>query len=427
VRGPSIARVIATRVLHRIAVDEAWASPALDAEIAKHGTSERDAALATAIVYGTLRALPSTDRAIDARRDKKGALEPVVHAALRAATFQLLHLRTPSHAVVSDAVAIVRAQRGEGLARFANAVLRKIAEDRPEEPSPPSALEVPRWLEDELARGVGEERARDFLALRSMPPPLALRVLGGDRGTLIARIREARHDAEVRETRGSPMGILVSKVGDPRALPGWDRGLFAVQDEGSQLVALLAGARAGETVHRVGAEGSVTAIDLHEAKLERIDAELARLRLPRERVSTMALDLSVGIGGLEGRFDRVLVDAPCTGIGTVHRRPEILLRIQPGDPARMADLQLAIARSASRMVKPGGTLVYAVCSPTRAEGPGVAERLLAEVPGLAILADRVKNVPLAPDADGVFRIGPYGELAEDGPDAYQVIRFRVSG
>src|SRR5690606_28809909 len=110
-----------------------------------------------------------------------------------------------------------------------------------------------------------------------------------------------------------------------------------------------------------------------------------RLKLPRGVADIAALDLSVGVGGLEGAFDRVLVDAPCTGLGTIHRRPELLLRLGPGDPARMGARQLAIARNAARMVRPGGVLVFAVCSPTRAEGPEVAARLEREVPGLTRL------------------------------------------
>lgn len=436
------ARVVATRVLHRIATEGAWASPALDAEIERAGLDPRDAALATEIVYGTLRALPSIDRAIAARQSKKGEIEPLTRAALRAAQYQLVHLSgAPSHAVVSDAVSIVRTQRGEGLSRFVNAMLRALARERPAAPERPSTLEVPKWLEGEMTRGLGAERAREFLRARPLPPPIALRVELGrtTREALAERIREARPSGSVRLGALSERALLASGVGDPRSLPGWEEGLFAVQDEGSQVVAALLGAEPGERVadacagrggktallvSAVGSSGRVTAIDLHERKLEQIEGELARLGLPEGVLSVEARDLSVGVGGLEDAFDRVLVDAPCTGLGTIHRRPELLLRLGPGDPARMGALQLAIARNAVRMVKPGGLFVFAVCSPSRAEGPEVAARLEQEVPGLTRLRDTVPGVPLAPDEDGVWRIGPFGAANEDGPDAYQAVRFR---
>jgi 16S rRNA (cytosine967-C5)-methyltransferase len=440
-QDPSPARVVATRVLHRIATEGAWSTPALDAEIDRARASVRDAALATEIVFGTLRSLPSLDRAIEARLTRKGALEPVVLAALRAAAYQLAHLRTPPHAAVSDAVSIVRVQRGEGLARFTNAVLRGLARERPEAPERALGLEVPPWMHATLEEGLGAERAARFLASRTLPPPLSLRVGRGiDRHDLAARIRSARPEGTVREGTLSPYALVVGRVGDPRMLPGYHEAEFAVQDEGSQAVALALEAQPGERIAdacsgrggktglllgEVGAEGHVTALDLHERKLEQIVPELSRLGLPAHRVDTLPLDLSVGTGGLDGRFDRVLVDAPCTGIGTIHRRPELLLRLTPADPARMADLQLTIARHAARMVKPGGMLVFAVCSPTRAEGPEVAARLEAEMPGLVRVREAPASLDLVVDVDGVLRIGPFGGPDESEPDAYQVVRFRV--
>jgi 16S rRNA (cytosine967-C5)-methyltransferase len=121
------------------------------------------------------------------------------------------------------------------------------------------------------------------------------------------------------------------------------------------------------------------------------------------------------------------VDAPCTGLGTLRRRPELLLRVGEGDPARLAELQVAILARAVRLVRPGGVLLYAVCSPTLAEGPEVAARLESEVPGLSREWDSgVLALDVAPDADGVVRLGPWmgGEDA-DSPDAYQLVRWRL--
>jgi 16S rRNA (cytosine967-C5)-methyltransferase len=174
----------------------------------------------------------------------------------------------------------------------------------------------------------------------------------------------------------------------------------------------------------VGATGEVTAIDLDPRKIERIPAELARLGLSERKVECHAIDLSVGTGGLPARFDRVLVDAPCTGLGTIQRRPELLLRVQPHDPDRFADLQFAILRNAARLVRPGGMLIYAVCSPTLAEGPGLARRVQAGLPQLELISDPVLGI--APDADGILRIGPWlSGLDANSPDVYQVVRWHA--
>jgi 16S rRNA (cytosine967-C5)-methyltransferase len=136
----------------------------------------------------------------------------------------------------------------------------------------------------------------------------------------------------------------------------------------------------------------------------------------------------VGVGGLGARFDRVLLDAPCSGLGTLRRRPELMLRATARDPARLAELQLAILRQAVRLVRPGGVLLYAVCSPMPVEGPDVALRIEAEVPQLV----RSWEAPagalggLQPDEDGVVRLGPWlSSAAADSPDVYQMVRWRL--
>jgi 16S rRNA (cytosine967-C5)-methyltransferase len=163
------------------------------------------------------------------------------------------------------------------------------------------------------------------------------------------------------------------------------------------------------------------AVDLYEEKLERAERERARLGLDPAKLETRAVDLTVGTGGLDASFDRVLVDAPCTGLGTLHRRPELLLRLGPGDPARLAELQLAILANAAKLVRPGGLLVYAVCSPTAEEGAGVVARFSASHPEFEVVTARPRDA-IAADSDGIVRIGPWsGETA--APDAYQVVRW----
>src|SRR5262249_31992774 len=153
-----------------------------------------------------------------------------------------------------------------------------------------------------------------------------------------------------------PQVLYAQRAGDPRKLPGYVEGAFCVQDAGAGLVGALVDAQPGERIldacagrggktlqllATVGAQGHVTAVDVHARKLSQLRDEIRRCGIEEARVSTETIDLSVGDGGLTPGFDRILVDAPCTGLGTLLRRPEIALRVTPGDPVRVADLQLA--------------------------------------------------------------------------------------
>ncbi len=433
---PATARRVATRVLFRVANEGAWAAPALDAEIARARLDRRDAALATEIVYGALRVLPRLDAILDAHLSKPKKVDPYLRAALRAGAYQLVHLsRVPPHAVVSDAVALVKAERGARLGGVANAVLRKVAAARPAEPEPPRRIEVPPWIEQSFVRSLGKERADLFLCARELPPPLGLRAVGIRASELEADIRAQRPEAEVGTSDCAPNAVWARGAGDPRALERFASGNIVVQELGSQLVAALVGAREGERVadvcaghgnktlvlaERVGASGEIVAVDLYEEKLERLEEERARLGLS-VAIETLAVDLSVGTGGLSPRFDRVLIDAPCTGLGTLHRRPELALRLSAGDPARLAALQLSLLASAASLVRPDGLLVYAVCSPSEEEGIRVVETIEARLPEL----ERVSVLPgdpLTADADGIVRIGPWS-TSSAAPDAYQVARW----
>lgn len=418
------ARGVATQVLYRVAEGGAWAAPTLDAELTRAGLSERDAALATAIVYGTLRVLPELDAALDAHLARPEGLDAWTRAAMRAAVYQIRHLpRVPVRAAVHEAVGLVKAKRGR-LGGLANAVLRKIP--RPEDAGPPTRLAVPPWVADALRRSLGEARAEAFLAARPLPPPLDLRV-DGDREALADELR--RVAAEVTPGR-LPTALHVRGGGDPRRWPGYAEGRFAVQEQGSQWVGALAQARPGERIldacagrggktaqlaRAVGPGGAVVAVDLHEARVEQIPRELARLGLSDVPLETHTIDWRVGTGGLaEGSFDRVVVDAPCSGLGTIHRRPEILLRVRPADVEALARTQAAILRRVLPLLRPGGQLVYAVCSPLEAEGAAVAATVSLPV-------DPPKG-PAAPavDADGAVRLGPW----VDGCDGYQIFRWR---
>jgi 16S rRNA (cytosine967-C5)-methyltransferase len=410
----STGRDVAARVLARVLSEASWIAPTLDRALGQAKLEPREAARATDLVYGATRALFAIETEIDRHRPKKKPIEPFTRAVLATSVFELSSHADQAHAIVSSAVSIVRRERGEGLARFANAILRRVSA------SPPKLVpQLPRAIREVIVRGVGAERTRAIEATLAHTPALALRA-EIDREQLAQNIQAARPGAEVRLGALSSRAVLVRGAGDPRGLPGYTDGAFGVQEEGSQLLAALVDARSADRIadvcaghggktavlaRAVGSSGHVTALDLHQNKLDRIAPELRRLKIDTT-LETRAADLTVGLAGLPpASFDRVLVDAPCTGLGTIARRPEILLRVKADDPARLAVTQRAILARAAELVRPGGRLVYAVCSPTAEEGAEVIHAFLAATPRASLV--RLDTA----DADGMLRIGPWADPA----------------
>lgn len=381
------ARSIAATVLVRVWSDGAYASVALDAELERFPQLDRrDAALATELVYGVLRTAGSLERAIarHATGDRYRR-KPFVRAHMLMAAYSIAFLeRVPPFAAVSEAVQAIKRDAGTQVGGFANAVLRKLAGDPRGRDGLERALAEapPAWLRAMLADALGSEAsARAFLLADPIPPAnLCLRA-GRDREHWMDVLREAIPGAAVTPGLLSERCIVVRDGGDPERFPGAGRD-WIVQEEGAQAIALAVGARPGDAVldacagrggktlllsELVGPDGAVDAADRHPNKLARIVSPAVRGRFP--------VDWSVGSGEVANTYDRVLVDAPCTGTGTLRRRPEIAERLAAGDPERMAVLQSAIASRVAGHVRPGGRFIYAVCSVLRAECEGVVDGL----------------------------------------------------
>jgi 16S rRNA (cytosine967-C5)-methyltransferase len=356
----------------------------------------RDRALATEIVYGSLRVERWLDVEIARFTKTKAAIDASVRAHLVVAAYQLFFTRVPAFAAVSEAVSSVRAERGAKVAAFANAVLRRIAARAAttEHPSRDEAMlaSMPPWLCEALARALSSDDSRAFLTCGDETPAVALRAETADQRPLwLARLRDAVPTATFEAGGVSPLSILVRGAGKPEALPGYADGAWSVQEEGAQFAALAVGAREGEDVldacagrgnktavlaRAVGKQGAVDACDSNPRKLERLALEMRRVGLAAR--DTFAIDWTVGSGDLKRTYDRVLVDAPCTGVGTLRRRPEIASRRRPGELASISRTQRAIASNAANHVRTGGSLVYVVCSVLREECEDVMEALVAE-------------------------------------------------
>ncbi|MGB0679033.1 MAG: transcription antitermination factor NusB [Polyangiales bacterium] len=446
---PRRPREVAAFVLDRVARDAAFAAAVLDHELRRAAFSAAQAAWVTEVVYGTLRALGHIDAAIHAHLHQPGArLDALLRAVLRCGSYQLLCMQRVQVAVVVDeSVAYVRRARGARLAALANAVLRRVAAMRPPEPHSPTTLQLPAWLAAALQDSLSVLRQQALLALTPHPPPLGLRwcAQGQDAAVLLQHLQAKQARLRWRQSAWSDTAYGLLHTGPIQAIEAQAPGCFVVQELGSQLIGQLTGAQAGERVldacagrgHKtlqlldaVGRRGSVVAVDYYAEKLQHLQAGVATYCGPDAALTCHALDLSVGVGPLGADFDRILVDAPCSGVGTLRRRPDLLLRLTPEKLTRLCDLQAALLCQLAPLLKPGGELVYALCSPLKVEGAAVAARCEAVWRGsfTRLVAPRaVRQGLLHPDADGIWRLGPWLDHPLAAPDAYQLIAWRRTG
>lgn len=432
------ARGLAILVLARVAATDAWLNVVLDATLDEFKPrDERDARLATELCYGATRRRLALDFAIAAHADRRlDAIEDKVLAALRIGAYQRFFTRIPPHAAVADTV---EALREVGLGRasgFVNAILRKLSA-LPALPLPPEADEVarlsveeshPEWLVRRWLRQFGPERTRAMLKADNEAPAVAIRVNTAKttRDALLTELQGV--GVAVRPAALSPVGLVLEQPGRVEDVYGYAEGLWQVQDEAAQLVGLFAqvpaGARVldacaapgGKTCH-LAEVNDVLAVDVHANKLRKIDAEARRLGL-RERVRLEAADASKPLPEAFGDFDAVLVDAPCSGLGTLRRHPELRYRRQEADLAGLAQLQREILESCQQVVRPGGLLVYAVCSTDAVEGPDQVEMFLRSHPDFT--AEPPVRLPQLPTWQGHLRTLP----GPEGFDGFFAARLR---
>jgi 16S rRNA (cytosine967-C5)-methyltransferase len=415
------ARSVAVEAIRRVTDEGAYSTLVMPALLARARLPERDRALATELAFGTLRHLQGLDRAIGLHATRSlHRMSPGARAALRLGAYQLLWTRIPPHAAVSESVALATPrERG-----FVNAILRRIADDPPTPPAGHSDEEVAArtglapWAVRELGTILGEEAEAAAGAL-------------GEPASLCLRANRCRTSVEalVRSLESIGRGVHRSTLhadcvlidgGDPRRLPGYGEGWFAVQDQASAFVTgaldpqpgdrvldLCAGpgGKAAHIACSVGTDGEVVAGDLRPERAASVRATAERLGVPVRVLAQDAIHPAVA-----GGFDRVLVDAPCSGIGSARRRPELLWRPRKEDLSGLARLQVRIAASAADLLRPGGRLVYSVCTFPRAETDAACDALVRHRPELEPLAiagpdgsaDRIRLWPHRHGSDGMF-------------------------
>ncbi len=425
-RPREVAHALLDTVLHRRdPLDEALAhSPGFVA------LAERDRALVRHLTATTLRRLgqidvllanfmdrPLPDRAASARN------------ALRLGAADILFLRTPDHAAVNEAVALLGTPSARRYRGLVNAVLRRLAREGGALAGEQDAarLNTPDWLWQSWAGTYGESTARAVAEAHLAEPPLDISV-ASEPGEWAGRL-----DAEML-----PTGSLRRAPAPVENLPGFREGGWWVQDAAAALPArvLLAGLRdprvadlcaapGGKTAQLASAGARVTALDISPARLERLGGNMARLRLPAELVEADLLGWTP-----PAPFDAALLDAPCSGTGTIRRHPDIARNKTPDDVARMAALQRALLDAAAKAVRPGGRLVYSVCSLQPEEGPEAVEGFLADARDfrrLPIGADEVDGVEPFLTPQGDIRTLPCHLAEHGGIDGFYICRLERRG
>ncbi|MCD6497584.1 MAG: 16S rRNA (cytosine(967)-C(5))-methyltransferase RsmB [Deltaproteobacteria bacterium] len=435
-------------VLSAVERADMYASAALDEVLSRTlGLTRKQRALATELAYGVLRHRRRLDRAIASlsKRPLKSA-HPTVLRAARLAAYQILlmdHIAVPT--AIDHAAEVAGAAAGPGAAGFVNAVTRRLASRG--EPALPSknndpfgfmtgVLSLEDWMAQAMIDRLGPEGAIALAQAINERPPLVLRVnrLMTTRQTVMDRLNEL-DGVLANPTRWSPDGIVVTGMSDPRRQPLYEAGQYEVQDEGSQLVAMAVDAQPGDLVADIcaGAGGKTLALsalsddrahilasDQHSGRLR--DGMIRATRSGNKLVTWARMDASRP--AIEpASFDRVLLDAPCSGLGTLRRHPEAKWRWTAELVEEMASIQRNLLTQALTLVRPGGRLVYAVCTFTRQEGPDQVDWLLANHDDFSLLPPQ--NAPLASLAD------PRGDLSlwphRHGTDGFYMARFVKNG
>lgn len=399
------ARSIAFQVLCRVE-DGAYSDLALDSALsAVPALDSRERGLATELVYGTLRRRGSLDYILNTYcRQSLAKLEPQALCLLRLGVYQLFYLdKIPQRAAVHSTVELARQMRLERVTGLVNGILRSCLRE-PErvkwpqlERDPVGWLthrqSLPAWLATRWLAEFGQEDAVALAEAVSQVPPTTVRVnlLKTDRDSFIQKL--ANLDVVATATRYAPEGVVVER-GGLRVLKGDDLQLYQVQDEASMLIAHLVAPRAGEalldvcsapggkTTHLAALtenKAEIVAMDLHPQRLDLLRDSAERLGC--SSITTQVWDMTQPCTALAGKtFDRVLVDAPCSGLGVLRRNPESRWRRTEADVLRLAKLQGEILTNAAKLVSPDGLLLYSLCTTTAEESREVIERFLAKHP-----------------------------------------------
>lgn len=434
-------------ILLRIEKEHSYADILIDRELSRGLLAGPDRGLLTELVYGVLRRQGTLDHIIaHCSSQRIDRLERAVHLLLRLGLYQLFFLdRIPASAAVNETVKLAHllAPRAAG---FINAVLRRGDRERdaipyPDRGSDPAGFisarySSPPWITAGWIDQLGAEEAEALALAMLTPPPLTIRVntLKTEREELRARLTAAGVTAE--PARYSPFALHLTGAHQPGTLPGFSEGDFTIQDESSQMAAILLAPRPGErlldlcaapggkTTHLAQLmhnDGAIQACDAAPRKLELVKDTAARLGI--DIITTTPLNAAKPLPFPEGmEFDRILVDAPCSGLGVLRRNPEGKWWKTQRNVEELAAIQKAVLRNGANRLAAGGTLLYATCSTTREENEAVLDDFLSRRPGF-VLEDLRGIFPEYAElftGQGCFRSWPH----RHGMDGFFAARLR---
>jgi 16S rRNA (cytosine967-C5)-methyltransferase len=392
----SPARRVAYAVLRRVFEDAAWADRALRGEAERLQLDARDLGLATQLAYGAVQRRATIDHVIEALSGRPlDRLEPAVVAALRLGVFQLAYLdRVPAHAAVGESVELAKGD-SRGGAGLVNAVLRRAAREArplvdalPEDTPAAAALRHshPQWIAALWWEALGAGAARALMAADNEPAEAALRA--NTLRTTAAALAE-RLPVQSRPAPDLPEGLVLEAPYDAHGAPEWRDGLFMPQSRAAMAVARVLAPRAGERVLDLCAapgaktthlaalmedRGEVVAVERHRGRA-------AALERTAQRMGASCVTVRVGDAAEPqevGAYDRVLVDPPCSDLGTLASRPDARWRKTADQPERLARTQGAILRAGADALAPAGTLVYSTCTISPTENERVIDAFLAD-------------------------------------------------
>jgi 16S rRNA (cytosine967-C5)-methyltransferase len=428
-------RRLAHHVLLRISRDGAFSQLALNSALVETQLSGVDRALATRIVYGTLTWQRRLDQIL-ARHTKPSiaSLDLECLVLLRSAVFQLEYLdRVPDYAVVDETVELAKTQLGNPIGRFVNAVLRGAISGRPHAPpqrhdrakkpaiSIGARYSLPNWIANRLCQTYGVDKAEKYAEGLTDLPPLYLR-------STVSYDRD-----KVKAVDGVPDAWLADGWTD-EIRSDLTEGELQVQDLGSQLIGHFCGATPGQraldgcaglggkTFVLASTAEEVVAVDPFRAKLDELEAGASRLGLEK-RITTWCgalADFSLE-GPPDEAFDVVLVDAPCSGLGVLRRHPETKWTRKESDITALVGNQRALLEAAGKLVRPGGILIYAVCTFTSEEGPKQASKFLENNPDFMAVGPPENGMDWSvwTDHTGALSLTPI----DHGTDGFYAARF----
>ncbi len=425
---PGTARETALDVLVRTEQDRSYSNLLLHQTLQKYGLDKADAGLATEIVYGTIQRMNTIDYFLE-RFVAKGMakLQPWVRSLLRLSFYQMMYLdRIPDHAVVNEAVNLAKKRGHQGISGMVNGVLRNVIRQK-ETLKIPDNLPVierialthshPEWMVKRWLRQLGEERTERICEANNVPPRVSLRTntVKISRDELVDLLKEAGLQAEPSDL--APAGVLVKGGGNMALTPWFADGLFSIQDESSMLVAEAVDPKAGEkvldccaapggkTMHmaeKMEDRGEVWACDIHEHKEKLIREQAVRLGLHSVRtVTSDARKLSERFA--PGSFDRILLDAPCSGLGVIRRKPDMKWSKQERELDDICVIQQELLSQVHQLLRPGGVLVYSTCTIEHNENEGMIKRFLQEHPEFELENGQALQIyPYEHQSDGFF-------------------------